>query len=58
MWYGFALAGNMQNIEIGISFYNLFEEKELFDLWQLKNYRLYVNDANSAPSERYLYQHC
>jgi len=44
----FALAGNMQNMETGVSFYGLFEEKELFDLWQLKNYRLYVNDANSA----------
>lgn len=44
----FALAGNMQNIETEVSFYDLFEEKELFDLWQLKNYRLYVNDANSA----------
>ncbi len=44
----FALAGNMQNIETEVSFYDLFEETELFDLWELKNYRLYVNDANSA----------
>lgn len=44
----FALAGNMQNIETKVSFYDLFEDRELFDLWQLKNYRLYVNDANSA----------
>lgn len=44
----FALAGNMQNIETEVSFYDLFDANELFDLWQLKNYRLYVNDANSA----------
>lgn len=44
----FALAGNMQNVETPVSFYDLFEANELFDLWQLKNYRLYVNDANSA----------
>lgn len=44
----FAVAGNMQNIKTEISFYDLFEKEELFDLWQIKNYRLYVNDANSA----------
>lgn len=44
----FALAGNMQNIDTEGSFYDLFEAQELFDLWQLKNYRLYVHDANSA----------
>lgn len=44
----FAIAGGMQNIEAKVSFYDIFEKKELFDLWQCRNYRLYVNDANCA----------
>jgi hypothetical protein len=44
----FAIAGGMQNIETELSFYDLFEKQELFDLWQCKNYKLYVNDANCA----------
>ncbi len=44
----FAIAGNMQNIEAKVDFFDVFEKHELFNLWQIKNYRLYVNDANSA----------
>lgn len=46
----FDIAGIMQNMETDISFYDLFEQQELFDLWQLKNYRLYVEYANSAQN--------
>ncbi|WP_396185351.1 histidine-type phosphatase [Flavobacterium sp.] len=44
----FNIAGGMQNIETKVSFYDIFEKQELFDLWQCDNYRQYVNDANSA----------
>lgn len=46
----YGIAGGMQNIETKLSFYDLFEQQELFDLWQCKNYRLYINDANSAQN--------
>ncbi|MCD2425572.1 hypothetical protein LQ567_22500 [Niabella pedocola] len=48
MWSLFAIAGGMQNIETPGSFYDLFTPQELFDLWQCKNYKTYVNDANAA----------
>jgi len=44
----FTVAGGMQNIDTKQTFYDIFQKEELFDLWQLKNYRLYVNDANYA----------
>lgn len=48
MWSLFAIAGNMQNIETRISFFDLFDDQELFDLWQCGNYNHYVSSANSA----------
>lgn len=48
MWSMFSIAKGMQNIETQVSFYDLFEKEELFDLWQCGNYQLYVNDANCA----------
>ena len=48
MWSLFSIAGGMQNVETRISFYDLFTKQELFDLWQCRNYKTYVNDANSA----------
>lgn len=48
MWDLFTIAGGMQNVETKLSFYDIFTPEELFDLWQCKNYKLYVNDANSA----------
>ncbi|MBK5720289.1 histidine-type phosphatase [Dysgonomonas sp. Marseille-P4677] len=48
MWNLASIAGGMQNIETDISFYDLFMDEELFDLWQCKNYKLYVNDANCS----------
>ncbi len=48
MWALFGIAGGMQNIETEGSFYDIFTRQELFDLWQCKNYKTYVNDANSA----------
>lgn len=44
----YEIAGGMQNIETKVSFYDLFEKEELFDLWQCRNYRLYVEYANAS----------
>lgn len=52
----FAIAGGMQNVETKLSFYDLFEKQELFDLWQCTNYRLYVNDANAAINNGLMFE--
>lgn len=48
MWGLYWVASDMQNMETKISFYDLFEPEELFDLWQCINYRFYVGNANHA----------
>lgn len=58
MWQLFAIAGGMQNIETQVSFYDIFETQELFDLWQTKNYKLYVNDANAAINHGLMFENC
>lgn len=58
MWGLFAVAGGMQNIETEADFYDIFEAQELFDLWQCKNYRLYVNDANSSQNNGLMFENC
>ncbi|NDV67871.1 histidine-type phosphatase [Dysgonomonas sp. 25] len=58
MWGLFAIAGGMQNIETDLSFYDIFDKQELFDLWQCKNYKLYVNDANSALNGGLMLENC
>ena len=50
MWELYEIASNVQNIETEISLYDLFEKEELFDLWQCKNYSLYVQYANAAEN--------
>lgn len=54
----YGIAGGMQNIETDLSFYDIFEKEELFYLWQCKNYRLYVNDANSALNNGLMFENC
>ncbi|MDP4278833.1 MAG: histidine-type phosphatase, partial [Bacteroidota bacterium] len=44
----YSLAGNMQDLDTDISFYDLFEKEELFDLFQCANYELYVCFANAG----------
>ncbi|MDU1890399.1 MAG: histidine-type phosphatase [Dysgonomonas sp.] len=58
MWQLFYIAGGMQNIETDLSFYDIFEKQELFDLWQCKNYKLYVNDANGAINRGLMFENC
>ena len=54
----FNITGNMQNIETELSFYDLFTNEELFDLWQCKNYKSYVNDANCALNKGIMFENC
>lgn len=39
------IASDMQNTELPLSFYDIFEKQELFDIWQSINYRMYVCNA-------------
>lgn len=45
MWGLYWIASDMQNVEIGVDLYDLFEKDELFDLWQVCNYHNYVCDG-------------
>ena len=51
MWDVFNIAGILQNMETKLSLYDLFNKKELFDLWQCGNYELYVKYANAAENK-------
>ena len=51
MWGMYWIASDMQNAETKVSFYDLFEPQELFDLWQCINYRFYVGNANHADGK-------
>lgn len=51
MWGLYWIASDMQNVETKLSFYDLFEPQELFDLWQCANYSFYVRNANHADSK-------
>ena len=48
MWGLYWITSDMQNMETKVSFYDIFEKQELFDLWQCINYRFYVGNANHA----------
>lgn len=48
MWGLYYLASDMQNMETPISFYDIFTDEELFDLWQVFNFDFYVGSANYA----------
>ncbi|MDR1202334.1 MAG: histidine-type phosphatase [Tannerellaceae bacterium] len=50
LWELYNVASNVQNIQTEISLYDLFEKEELFDLWQCKNYSLYVQYANATEN--------
>lgn len=42
------IASDMQNVEVGINLYDLFEKDELFDIWQIHNFKFYVCNGTSA----------
>lgn len=50
MWGLYWIAVDMQNVVTKLSFYDIFEPQELFDLWQSVNYRTYVCDSNYPGS--------
>jgi hypothetical protein len=50
LWELYNIASNVQNMQTKISLYGLFEKEELFDLWQCRNYSLYVQYANAAEN--------
>jgi hypothetical protein len=46
----FQIASDMQNVDSGLSLYDLFTPREMFDLWQAMNYRYYVTLSTSPES--------
>lgn len=50
MWDLYGVASILQDMRTSISLYDIFEKEELFDLWQCKNYSLYVQYANAAEN--------
>lgn len=52
----YALASGMQNMECTISFYDLFEGEELFEIWQCENYKNYATDANYAGNNGLMFE--
>lgn len=41
------VASDMQNTDLSVSFYDIFDKQELFDIWQINNYKNYVCDGPS-----------
>lgn len=41
------ISADMQDVELPITFYDIFENEELFNIWETVNYRMYVSNANS-----------
>ena len=55
-WGFYWLAVDMQDMESGISFFDLFTKQELFDIYQVFNFRFYVQDANYAEGRGLSYE--
>lgn len=51
MWSLYWIAADMQNVDLNLSFYDIFEYEELFNLWRVVNARMYVCNA-AAPLNR------
>ena len=58
------IASDMQDTDLGLSFYDLFTQEELFGIWQCINHRMYVCNGNAplnkglaAQSARPLLKH-
>lgn len=45
------IASDMQNTELDLSFYDIFEKQELFNIWQTINYRMYISNACAPINE-------
>lgn len=46
MWGFYWITSDLQDMQTEIRLYDIFTKQELFDLWQVFNYRFYVCDAN------------
>lgn len=46
MWGLYWIAVDMQNMETPLSFMDIFQPQELFDLWQVFNFQFYAADSN------------
>ncbi len=51
MWGFYWVAADMQDIDSDISFHDLFTPDELFNVWQVNNFRFYAGNANHADSK-------
>lgn len=51
MWEFYWLAVDMQNMETPVSFFDLFEPEELFNLWEVFNAQFYINNSSYPRSE-------
>lgn len=58
MWGLYWIASDMQNMETDLSFYDIFEKQELFDLWESHNFKLYANDSNWAGNGDLMFENC
>jgi len=45
------IASDMQDTDLGLSFYDIFEPQELFGFWQVRNYLNYVTDGPAPIAE-------
>ena len=45
------IASDMQNVEPDVTFYDIFDKQELFDIWQIHNYKNYVCDGPSPMTD-------
>lgn len=54
-WGFYWLAVDMQDMDTNISFYDLFTKEELFNIYQVFNFRFYVQDANYAEGRGLAY---
>ncbi len=45
MWGLYWIASDLQNVEVDVCLYDIFEKEELFNLWQIGNYHNYVCDG-------------
>lgn len=48
MYWLYWIASDLQNVEIDVDLYDIFEKEELFDLWQIHNFSMYVGYGPSA----------
>lgn len=51
MWGLYWIAVDMQDIESGIDFMDIFTPEELFDLWRAHNYSFYTTNCNHPLSQ-------